>query len=58
MLARLRAAQEQGEADYVAVWLGQSAGLVASVEPAADVVRRIVSEAEEILRDRLPGLLR
>ena len=58
VLARLRAAQEQGETDYAAVWLGQSAGLVDSVEPAAEVVRRIVAEAEEIMRDRIPGLLR
>jgi NAD(P)H-dependent flavin oxidoreductase YrpB (nitropropane dioxygenase family) len=30
-------------------WLGQSAGLIDSVEPAGDVVLRIVAEAEEII---------
>ena len=31
-------------------WVGQSAGLIDSVEPAGDIVRRIVADAEEILR--------
>jgi NAD(P)H-dependent flavin oxidoreductase YrpB (nitropropane dioxygenase family) len=30
-------------------WVGQSAGLIDSVEPAGEIVRRIVAEAEEIL---------
>jgi NAD(P)H-dependent flavin oxidoreductase YrpB (nitropropane dioxygenase family) len=55
---RLREAREQGETDYYGVWLGQSAGLVDAIEPAAEIVRRIVEEAEEILRERLPGLVR
>jgi NAD(P)H-dependent flavin oxidoreductase YrpB (nitropropane dioxygenase family) len=32
------------------LYFGQSAGLVDSIKPAADVVREIVAEAEEILR--------
>ena len=32
------------------IWAGQSAGLVDEVLPAGEVVRRIVAEAEEILR--------
>lgn len=55
---RLQAAREQADTDYYGVWLGQSAGLVDAVEPAADVVRRIVAEAEQILRERLPALVR
>ena len=31
------------------MWIGQSAGLIDSVEPAGDVVRRIVAEAEEVI---------
>ena len=31
-------------------WVGQSVGLIDSVEPAGEIVRRIVTEAEEILR--------
>ena len=38
-------------------WVGQSVGLIDSVEPAGEIVRGIVAEAEEILRARLPGLL-
>jgi NAD(P)H-dependent flavin oxidoreductase YrpB (nitropropane dioxygenase family) len=40
--------QESG-ADDGLMWMGQSAGLVDSVEPAGDVVRRIVADAEEII---------
>ena len=40
--------QESG-ADDGLMWMGQSAGLVDSVEPAGDVVRRIVAESEEII---------
>lgn len=55
---RLRAAYERGDREYWAMWLGQSAGLVGSVEPAGAVVREVVAEAERILRERLPALLR
>lgn len=54
---RLRRAREEGDRDYFAMWLGQSAGLVDSVLPAAEIVRAVAAEAEEILRVRLPGLL-
>jgi len=40
-----------------ALGYGQSAGLIDSIEPAADVVSEIVAEAEEILRSRLPTFL-
>ena len=56
--ARLEAALEQGEVDYQVLWIGQSAGLVESVEPAGDIVGQIVAEAEQILRERLPALVR
>ena len=56
--ARLAAAVEDGDVGYQAVWLGQSAGLVDSVEPAGELVRAIVAEAETILRERVPALLR
>ena len=32
------------------IWAGQSAGLIDAVEPAGEIVARIVAEAEEILR--------
>ena len=54
---RLIRADEAGDADYAIIWLGQSAGLIDSVMPAADIVREIVSEAEELLRTTLPSLV-
>jgi NAD(P)H-dependent flavin oxidoreductase YrpB (nitropropane dioxygenase family) len=54
--ARLEAAEES-DPDYGLMFIGQSAGLVDSILPAGEVVRRIVDEAEEILRTRLPGML-
>lgn len=43
------AAFEETNADDGLFWIGQSAGLVESVEPAGDLVQRIVAEAEEII---------
>ena len=54
--AKLEAA-EGSDPDYSLMWFGQSAGLIDSVLPAGEVVRRIVEEAEGILRSRLPELL-
>ena len=54
--ARLEAAEES-DPDYGLMWIGQSAGLVDSIIPAGEVVRQIVKEAEEILRERLPRVL-
>jgi NAD(P)H-dependent flavin oxidoreductase YrpB (nitropropane dioxygenase family) len=54
--AKLEAAKES-DPDYGLMFIGQSAGLVDSILPAGEVVRRIVDEAEEILRTRLPRVL-
>ena len=56
--ARLAQAREAGDREYWSMWLGQSAGLVDDVLPAAEVVRRVVDEADEALRTRLPSLLK
>ena len=55
--AQLREAAEAGDSDRGAIMLGQTAGLIDRVEPAADLVRQISRDAEAILRDRLPRLL-
>jgi NAD(P)H-dependent flavin oxidoreductase YrpB (nitropropane dioxygenase family) len=55
--AQLRQAAQTGDPDRGAIMIGQTAGLIERVEPAADVVRQISREAEAILRQRLPGLL-
>jgi NAD(P)H-dependent flavin oxidoreductase YrpB (nitropropane dioxygenase family) len=55
--ARLREAAKAGDPDRGAVMIGQTAGLIDRVEPAADLVREISRDAEAILRERLPRLL-
>lgn len=48
---------EKSNADDGLMWIGQSAGLIDSIKPAAEVVREIVADAEEILRSRMPTFL-
>jgi NAD(P)H-dependent flavin oxidoreductase YrpB (nitropropane dioxygenase family) len=55
--AQLRRAAQAGDPDRGAILIGQTAGLIDRVEPAADIVRQISEEAEAILRERLPRLL-
>lgn len=50
----LEAAAEAGDTSLARILAGNSAGLVREIEPAGDIVRRVVAEAEEILRSR-PG---
>ena len=55
--AQLREAAQAGDPDRGAIMIGQTAGLIDRVEPAAELVRQISRDAEAILRERLPGLL-
>ena len=55
--AQLRQAAQAGDPDRGAVMIGQTAGLIDRIEPAADLVRQISRDAEAILRERLPRLL-
>lgn len=50
-------ARRAGDVDNAALLFGQDAGLIASVEPAADIVAGMVREADGIMRS-LPNLLR
>jgi NAD(P)H-dependent flavin oxidoreductase YrpB (nitropropane dioxygenase family) len=52
------AARVGGDIDNASLSYGQDAGLIDSIKSVNDVVRDIVSEAEQILKHRLPGLLR
>ena len=56
--AGLRAARERDDAAELNLQMGQTAGLITAIVPAAQVVRDIVAEAERIIRDRLTGLVR
>ena len=48
-------AEDPGVVDISA---GVAAGLISSLEPAGDIVRRIVAEAEHLLRHRSAALVR
>jgi NAD(P)H-dependent flavin oxidoreductase YrpB (nitropropane dioxygenase family) len=56
--AALQRAVEAGDADHAALLIGQDAGLIHDLPPAGELVERIVAEAEALLKDRLPGLVR
>lgn len=55
-IARYDAAREAGDFDTAAVIAGEVADLVRAVEPAADILNRMVGEAEALLR-AAPGHL-
>jgi len=56
--AAVQAARQAGDAEEAPLSFGQDAGLIHEILPAGEIVRRIVSEAEQIICDRLPGLVR
>lgn len=56
--AAMRAARAAGDADEGSLLIGQDAGLIDAIEPAATLVERLVREAEAMLRDRPRDLLR
>ncbi len=51
---QVRAATEQGDGSIAPTRAGSAAGLIDAIEPAGEVVRRLVVEAERVLRER-PG---
>ena len=53
----VRAAREAGDADEAPLSMGQDAGLIDDIPPAAEIVSRIAAEAEAILAERLPAVL-
>lgn len=48
-------AQKDGDPDAAVVWAGEGIDLITTIEPAADVVDRIITEAGELLH-RVPRL--
>jgi enoyl-[acyl-carrier protein] reductase II len=54
---KLRLAVEEGDMSWGSVMAGQISGLVQDVLPAAEIIRRTVEDAEEILSRRLPSLV-
>src|SRR5258706_2242077 len=55
---QLAAARTAGDVDNASLSFGQDAGLIDSIKSVKDVVQDIVAEAEEIMKSRLPSLLR
>jgi nitronate monooxygenase len=55
--ARVQAAEKTFNADDRDVLYGQSAGAVRAVRPAAEVLRAICDDAEQILRERSSSIL-
>jgi nitronate monooxygenase len=48
--ARYVAAAEKGDTSTTVVWASESVDLINRIEPAEEILRRIVTEAEELLR--------
>jgi NAD(P)H-dependent flavin oxidoreductase YrpB (nitropropane dioxygenase family) len=55
---QVAAARAAGDLDNASLSFGQDAGLIDSIKSVKEVVQDIVTEAETILKDRLPKLLR
>jgi nitronate monooxygenase len=51
--ASLQQARAAGDVENGALLFGQDAGLIDALEPAGLLVERLVSEAEQVLRERL-----
>jgi NAD(P)H-dependent flavin oxidoreductase YrpB (nitropropane dioxygenase family) len=58
VVAKLRAARQAGDVREASLSMGQDAGLIHDIPPAADIVVRIAREAEEILTGQLPKYVR
>lgn len=56
--AALDRARETGDVDNASLLIGQDAGLIHDIPPAGEIVERLVAEAESLLKDRLPKLIR
>jgi NAD(P)H-dependent flavin oxidoreductase YrpB (nitropropane dioxygenase family) len=54
---RTKLARQRGDVDYSILFMGENVGLINDIAPAALLVDRIVSEAEELLRGRAADVL-
>ncbi len=57
LLQQIQQGSESGDLDIIRVLAGNSAGLVHEILPAGEIVRRVVAEAEMILRSRPSGII-
>lgn len=56
--AGIMAVRKAGDIQEATLSYGQDAGLIGSILPAGEIVRTIAREAEDILSNRLPMLVR
>ena len=56
-LQRLQAARKSGDVEEGPLSMGQDAGLIHDIVPAAEIVARIAREADDILSRKLAGLV-
>lgn len=54
---RLRAAVIEGDIEWGSVMAGQSAGMVKKIQPAAEIIKDLFSDAERVLRQMQSYLL-
>ncbi len=54
---QLRSARERDDADESNLQMGQTAGLITKITPAAQIVNEIIADAERIIRSRLGSML-
>ncbi|MGI9144984.1 MAG: NAD(P)H-dependent flavin oxidoreductase [Chloroflexota bacterium] len=57
LLRRIQLAREAGDVDNGTLLIGQDAGLIESIDPAGEVVQRVVAEAELIVARRAADVL-
>ena len=50
-------AHQTGDPDNSVLYTGQTAGLINDVRPVGDIVRDIVTDAEDILKNRIPSMV-
>jgi NAD(P)H-dependent flavin oxidoreductase YrpB (nitropropane dioxygenase family) len=55
---QVAAARAAGDIHNASLSFGQDAGLISSIKNVREVIQEIVGEAEAIIKDRLPGLVR
>ncbi|HSM19931.1 MAG TPA: nitronate monooxygenase, partial [Hyphomicrobiales bacterium] len=55
--ARYFAALEEGDPSQAAIFVGEAAGLIRDIAPAAVLVERIAGEAEKLLGERAPAFV-
>ena len=58
LATQVRAATDQGDGSVAPTRAGSAAGLIDAIEPAGEIVRRLVAEAERVLRERPGHVLR